>query len=124
MKSNSAERLKELMNHFGITQTELSNTTGIPKSAISMYVNGQRKPKSDRLTIIAEKYNVDEAWLMGANVKMNGTKYDDTEEIGTIIGKLFSEDGDRLERLIKIFDELDTETKDAYILIGEKMSKK
>ena len=47
-RKSSAERLKELMEYFGIKQNDLSNRTGIPKSAISMYVNGDRIPTNTR----------------------------------------------------------------------------
>lgn len=121
MKSNSAERLNELMTYFGLKQTDISKKTGIPKSAISMYASGQRTPRQDKLTLIATAYNVDEAWLMGYDVPMHGATNENPEEIGHIIGKLFNTDGDKLEKLIRIFDQLDNETRNAYILIGEKM---
>ncbi len=70
MDSNSSERLKELMKYYGINQTELSKRTGIPKSAISMYVSGQRSPRQDRLSDIADAYGINEAWLMGYDVEM------------------------------------------------------
>lgn len=121
MKSNSAERLNELMEYLGIKQADIVKKTGIPKSALSMYVRGQRKPRQDKLTIIAEAYNVQEAWLLGYNVPMfKGSEKSDVE-FGTIVEKLFSTDGDKLEKLIRIFDQLDDETRNAYILIGEKM---
>lgn len=70
MKSDSSERLKELMAYYGLNQTDLCKKTGIPKSAISMYVSGQRTPKQDRISDIAEAYGVNEAWLMGYDVEM------------------------------------------------------
>lgn len=72
MKSNSAQRLNELMTYFNINQTDIVKKTGIPKSAISMYLSGQRKPRQDRLTDIAEAYGINEAWLMGYDVPMTG----------------------------------------------------
>lgn len=81
-RKSSAERLKELMEYFGIKQNDLSNRTGIPKSAISMYVNGDRIPRQNRISDIADTYNVNEAWLMGYDVPMrkenseSGTKFD------------------------------------------------
>ena len=121
MKSTTSERLAELMNYYNINQADLIKKTGIPKSSMSMYVSGQRKPPQNKLTVIAEAYNVDEAWLMGYDVPMKGFVENDSEEIGKIIGRLFSKDGKKLEKLIRIFDQLDPETKNAYILIGEKM---
>lgn len=70
MKSNSSKRLNELIEYFGITQTDIAKKTGIPKSAISMYVSGQRSPRQDRISDIAEAYSVNEAWLMGYDVEM------------------------------------------------------
>lgn len=122
MKSNSKERLNELMNYFGIKQTDLSKRTGLPKSAISMYVSGNRQPRQDKLTIIAEAYGVDEAWLMGYDVPMFKTETEaDSEALGQIIGRLYATDTDNLEKLIRIYEQLDAETRNAYILIGEKM---
>lgn len=121
MKSTTSERLAELMDYYNINQADLIKKTGIPKSSMSMYVSGQRKPPQNKLTVIAEAYNVDEAWLMGYDVPMKGLAENNSEEIGKIIGKLFTNDGKKLEKLIRIFDQLDPETRNAYILIGEKM---
>lgn len=121
MKSTTSERLAELMDYYNINQADLIKRTGIPKSSMSMYVSGQRKPPQNKLTVIAEAYNVDEAWLMGYDVPMKGLAEDNSEEIGKIIGKLFTNDGKKLEQLIRIFDQLDPETRNAYILIGQKM---
>ena len=122
MKSNSKERLNELMNYFGIKQTDLSKRTGLPKSAISMYVSGNRQPRQDKLTIIADAYGVDEAWLMGYDVPMFKTENEeDAEALGHIIGRLYATDASNLEKLIRIYEQLDAETRNAYILIGEKM---
>ena len=123
MKSNSMERLNELMNYFGIKQADIAKRTGLPKSAISMYTNGNRKPRQDKLTIIADAYGVDEARLMGYDVPMlkKDATAQDAEEVGFLFGKLFSTDGENFGKLIRIYDKLDKETRNAYILIGEKM---
>lgn len=68
--SNSAKRLGELMQILNIRQTDLVEKTGIPKSAMSMYLNGKREPRQDKLTAIAEAYNINETWLMGYDVPM------------------------------------------------------
>lgn len=68
--SNSAKRLGELMQMLNIRQTDLVEKTGIPKSAMSMYLNGKREPRQDKLSAIADAYNLNEAWLMGYDVPM------------------------------------------------------
>ena len=79
MKSNSAKRLDQLMHHFGINQSDMVKKTGIPKSAISMYLSGQRIPRQNRLSDIAEAYGVNEAWLMGYDVPMKRSEHISTK---------------------------------------------
>ena len=71
-----ATRLKKALAIRNIKQSELCEKTGIPKSAMSQYVNGSFEPKQDRLQILAIALNVNEAWLMGydnvAMEKSNG----------------------------------------------------
>lgn len=68
--SNSKERLVELMNLYNMNQTEFCKKTGIQKSALSNYLNGDRVPRQDQLSLIADAFNVDPAWLMGYDVPM------------------------------------------------------
>ena len=121
MKSNSSKRLNELMNYFGIKQADVVKKTGLLKSAVSMYASGQRKLPQNKLTIIADAYGVDEVWLMGYDVPMFKNEEINDIEIGSMLENLININDNKLERLIRIFNELDDETKDAFILIGEKM---
>ena len=68
--SNSKERIQELMSYFGINQTELCKRTGLQKSALSNYLNGDREPRQDQISLIADPFNVNPAWLMGYDVSM------------------------------------------------------
>lgn len=56
-----------------INQVDLCQRTGIPKSSMSMYLSGERSPRQNRLSQIAEKFNISEAWLMGYDVPMERT---------------------------------------------------
>ena len=69
-KDTCASRLRRALTARNIKQSELSNMTGIPKSAISQYISGAFEPKQDRVELIAEKLRVSEAWLMGFDVPM------------------------------------------------------
>lgn len=62
------DRLKEAMSIRGITQSELCEKTGIPKSAMSQYISGAFRPKQQRTYLIAKALNVSEAWLLGYDV--------------------------------------------------------
>lgn len=66
-----AIRLRKAMEEQNIKQIELTEKTGIPKSAISQYLSGKFVPKQDRLTVLAVALNVNEAWLMGYDAEKN-----------------------------------------------------
>ena len=68
--TDSQHRLLELMSSLNITQQDIADRTGIDKSSISLYVNGKREPRQDKVGIISEAYGLDPAWLMGYDVPM------------------------------------------------------
>ena len=68
--SNSKDRIRELMDYFGLNQTELCKRTGIQKSALSNYLNGDREPRQDQISLIVDPFGVNPAWLMGYDVPM------------------------------------------------------
>lgn len=51
--------LKELRINRGLTQNDLSKGTGLAKSTISMYENGNREPNFETLELFAGFFNVD-----------------------------------------------------------------
>lgn len=73
MKKDTSTRLQELMHIKNINQVDLCQRTGIPKSSMSMYLSGERSQRQNRLSQIAEKFNISEAWLMGYDVPMERT---------------------------------------------------
>lgn len=67
------DRLREALDYKGVKAIELSESTGIPKGAISYYLAGKSTPKSDRLHIISVALDVSEAWLLGYDVPRGRT---------------------------------------------------
>lgn len=63
-------RIKELIDRLEISQTEFCRIAGINKSALSNYLNGDRLPRQDQISKIADAFNVNPAWLMGYDVPM------------------------------------------------------
>lgn len=63
-------RFNKAISIRNIKPVELSEKTGISKSAISHYMSGYTKPKSDKLYVLSKALNVSEAWLMGYDVPM------------------------------------------------------
>ena len=67
------ERLREAMEKRGMRAVDLVEATGIPKGTISYYLSGKTEPKADRLYILAQVLDVNEAWLLGYDVPMRRT---------------------------------------------------
>lgn len=65
-------RIYTAMQIRNMKQVDLINKTGIPKSSMSQYLSGKIEPKYLRIYIMAKALNVNEAWLMGLNVPMEG----------------------------------------------------
>ena len=65
-----AERLKEGMQMKNFRQADIVQRTGINKGALSSYLSGRYEPKQNNIYLLAKALNVNEAWLMGADVPM------------------------------------------------------
>ena len=66
-----AERLKRALEIRDISQSDLSRKTGIGKSSISTYLTGDYEPQQKNIYKMALALNVNEAWLMGADIPMD-----------------------------------------------------
>lgn len=95
--TTSQERLKELMDYYNLIQADICLKTGLPKSVVSLYVNGKRKPRIDKLDQIAKAYDIDVAWLMGYNVPMKRSK--NNSDLTTMLTEI---DIDTLKTLIDV----------------------
>lgn len=72
-KKNCSERIKEAMELRNMKQVELSEQTGIKKSALSQYISGKILPRQNNVYKLAKALNVNEAWLMGYEVSIERT---------------------------------------------------
>lgn len=73
-KENTSLRLKKLMSERALKQVDILKACApycqkynvkMNKSDISQYVSGKVEPNQDKLFILANALNVNEAWLMG-----------------------------------------------------------
>lgn len=65
-----SQRLREIMKERGENQTTLAEKIAeqfltIQRQTISLYMNGQSRPDTERLTAIAKTLNVSADWLLG-----------------------------------------------------------
>lgn len=78
--STLADRLKEGMSLRGLRQADIVEKTGINKGALSSYISGRYQPKQNNIYLLAKALDVNEAWLMGADVPMERTTMADIDE--------------------------------------------
>lgn len=83
------DRLKEALEIRGLRAADLVEKTGVPKSAVSFYLAGKSKPKADRLYIIAQALDINEAWLLGYDVPMGRTvDQKKNDQLAKLVAKL------------------------------------
>lgn len=78
--STLADRLKEGMSLRGLRQADIVEKTGINKGALSSYISGRYQPKQNNIFLLAKALDVNEAWLMGADVPMERATMADIDE--------------------------------------------
>jgi len=83
-----ANRLSELMENNGETMFTLGEYLHLSSPTISRYSNGSMSPKVTTIEAIAKKFDVNPAWLMGAEgvdkYPENRIKFKDIPVLGTI----------------------------------------
>ena len=84
-KSNTAERLKEIMKQRGLKQIDIVNAAQpfcekygvkLGRNDVSQYVAGKVEPNQRKLTILALALNVSEVWLMGYDEPIKSKRFE------------------------------------------------
>jgi transcriptional regulator with XRE-family HTH domain len=68
----SGKRIEKALSIRGMKQSELCKLADVPKSSLSLYLQGAYEPKQDRIYKMANTLNVSKEWLMGYDVPMMG----------------------------------------------------
>ncbi|MBO4541844.1 MAG: helix-turn-helix transcriptional regulator [Bacteroidales bacterium] len=68
--TTTKERIREILNYYNIKQAEFCKRTGIKSSALTNYLKGEREPRQDKVSQIADAFGLDPAWVMGYDVPM------------------------------------------------------
>lgn len=63
------ERLAQIREHAGLTQTALAERVGMSQSAVSQMEKGERKPSFDMLRQLADALGVKTSYLLGSEVE-------------------------------------------------------
>ena len=70
-QSTFIKRLTELMEEFNMTQIQLAQKADITNVTISRYLSGERKPRIDIVTKIANAFSVSTDYLLGLSDEKN-----------------------------------------------------
>jgi transcriptional regulator with XRE-family HTH domain len=107
-KEKLQNRLQEAMDSRGLRAVDLVEKTGIPKGTLSYYLSGKTEPKSDRVYLLAQTLNVNEAWLLGYDVPMDRTAdQKKNDQLAQLIVRMRMDDG--FYKLVSDLAELDEE---------------
>ncbi len=87
---------------------ELAEKTKIPKSSISQYMSGYAKPNGERIYLISDALNVNEAWLLGFDSQMDKVSSDNNGKIN--LSKMTAQEIIE-EEYQKLYEKLDLEDK-------------
>ena len=83
------DRLRQALDIRGMKAVELCERTGIPQGAVSYYLAGKSKPKADRIYIISQALDINEAWLLGYDVPMaRTTESKKNDQLSLLIARL------------------------------------
>lgn len=61
------DRLKELREEKGLSQSQLSKETGLSQAIISMWEDGLRMPNAQAIIVLAKYFEVTTDYLLGLN---------------------------------------------------------
>lgn len=110
------DRLRLAMDLKDMRAIELSEKTGIPKSAISQYLSGYAKPKQDRIYLIAKALDINEVWLMGYDVPMERQTGGENEQKESLADTEYQE---ACAKATKLFSQLSEEERKQVLAYGE-----
>lgn len=101
------ERIKILREELHLSQEKFAERIMLTKNFVSLVETGQRSLSERSISLICEKFNVNETWLRTGEGEMFVKRSRD-EEIAEFMGYLTSDDSNpTMKRFIKAFSKLD-----------------
>lgn len=118
MNETTASRLKKALALRNIKQIELSELTGIGKSAISQYLAGRVSPKQDKIYRMAKALQVNEGWLMGYDVPIERQRTALSAEEEKEITKIMEDMNQRLSQQSLVFEGKPVAPEDVQVILA------
>lgn len=101
-------RLKEIRESKGMTQTQLGEVIGAKKSAVSLWESGKRQIDNNTLKSLADFFGVSVDYILGRD-------QEETDQAAITTALLTRE-----ERMLEMFRQMDEKEQDAFIKWLEK----
>ncbi len=122
--SNTAQRLRELMDERGMRQVDVLRAAQphceqlgvkLGRNDLSQYLSGKVEPGQFKLTVLALTFDVNESWLMGLDVPreryLNVTVSSEDPQITSLLATAKQLNAQGLERLGQYAEDLAANTK-------------
>lgn len=113
------KKIRKLFPEQGKSQETFASFLGISQSNLASYETGRRTPTDAVIQLICEKCNINENWLRNGVEPMLKEKDGSFTEL---LSDLDDSDDDFIKNLIRIYMELDKDSKDALRKIADKMA--
>lgn len=118
------ERIKLLRKHLGLTQQEFADKLKIARGNIGAYEVGKNAPSDAVISLICEKFNINEEWLRTGNgpIEIELTRSEKITDFAADLQK--DEEDSYRRRLIEALADLDEEEWELLEKISEKAAHK
>ncbi len=120
------DRIKEIRNYLGLSQTDFAKKILVSRSAICKIESGENTPSDQTINLICREFDINEKWLRTGSGDMHihltrkqkivdfiGESINEKESIKTTVleglSELDEEDWEDIDRIIKKFLRLNEE---------------
>lgn len=114
------DRIKKIRANAGLTQEQFAEKLGLKRNTIATYESG-KEPMPTVIVSICREFNINRKWLETGD----GEMYKQSDIIlDEYLAEISTGDDDFIKEMIKIYMELDQNSKDALKAIAKKMEKR
>ncbi len=115
------ERIKELRKSLNMTQSEFSAKIGLSRNFIAQIETGTKVPSDRTISDICREFKINEEWLRDGK----GPMYKERDGSFTeLLSDLDDSDDDFIKSIIKIYMDLDEDSKKALRKIAKGLAEK
>lgn len=115
------ERIKRIRKLSNLTQQEFADKIKVKRNTVATYEMGRSIPSDSAIALICREFNVNENWLRNGE----GPMYKERDGSFTeMLSDIDDSDDDFIKNIIKIYMELDEDSKAALKKVAKKMAEK